>query len=137
MLLHDPASDGETWAAAHGTALEKLARVLYQIAFGHTSAALIIGLLALSEGLVDVVRASIIGSILGNVLLVAPILVLFSLLAPQRLDLIFSVVEIGALGLAAFLFSEITHDGELVWLEGLLLVLLYAMLAGTVFIFGA
>ena len=31
---------------------------------------LIIGLFALSEGLVDVVRASIIGSILGNVLLV-------------------------------------------------------------------
>src|SRR5712692_5043101 len=31
---------------------------------------LIIGIFALSEGLVDVVRASIIGSILGNVLLV-------------------------------------------------------------------
>src|SRR5579875_4026026 len=31
---------------------------------------LIIGLFALSEGLVDVVRASIIGSILGNILLV-------------------------------------------------------------------
>ena len=62
---------------------------------------------------------------------------LFCLLAPQGLDLIFSIVEIGALALAAFLFSEITHDGELIWLEGLLLVLLYTMLARTVFVFGA
>ena len=83
------------------------------------------------------VLAASAGSSIQIALLVAPILVLFSLLAPQRLDLIFSVVEIGALGLATFLFSEITHDGELVWLEGLLLVLLYAMLAGTVFVFGA
>ena len=83
------------------------------------------------------VLAASAGSSIQIALLVAPILVLFSLLEPQRLDLIFSIVEIGALGLAAFLFSEITHDGELVWLEGLLLVLLYAMLAGTVFVFGA
>jgi len=83
------------------------------------------------------VLAASAGSSIQIALLVAPILVLFSLLAPQRLDLIFSVVEIGALGLAAFLFSEITRDGELVWLEGLLLVLFYAMLAGTVFVFGA
>jgi len=83
------------------------------------------------------VLAASAGSSIQIALLVAPILVLFSLLAPHRLDLIFSVVEIGALGLAAFLFSEITRDGELVWLEGLLLVLLYGMLAGTVFVFGA
>jgi len=39
--------------------------------------------------------------------------------------------------LATFLFSEITKDGELVWLEGLLLILLYAIMGGTVFLFGA
>ena len=83
------------------------------------------------------VLAASAGSSIQIALLVAPILVLFSLLAPQRLDLIFSIIEIGALALAAFLFSEITRDGELVWLEGLLLILLYAMLAGTVFVFGA
>ena len=83
------------------------------------------------------VLAASAGSSIQIALLVAPILVLFSLLTPYRLDLIFSIVEIGALGLAAFLFSEITHDGELVWLEGLLLILLYTMLGGTVFVFGA
>jgi len=49
---------------------------------------------------------------------------------------VFSLVELGVLGLATFLFSEITKDGELVWLEGLLLILLYAMMGGTVFLFG-
>ncbi|HET8912382.1 MAG TPA: hypothetical protein VFN23_13005, partial [Ktedonobacteraceae bacterium] len=65
------------------------------------------------------------------------ILVLVSLFAPHRLDLVFSLIELAVLGLATFLFSEITKDGELVWLEGLLLILLYCIMAGTVFIFGA
>jgi Ca2+:H+ antiporter len=43
---------------------------------------------------------------------------------------------LGVLGLATLLFSEITKDGELVWLEGLLLILLYTMMGGTVFLFG-
>jgi Ca2+:H+ antiporter len=92
--------------------------------------------MALNKRMGMVLAASA-GSSIQIALLVAPILVLFSLLTQTRLDLIFSVVEIGVLGLAAFLFSEITRDGELVWLEGLLLVLLYAMMAMTVFVFGA
>ncbi|GER85166.1 hypothetical protein KTAU_38010 [Thermogemmatispora aurantia] len=83
------------------------------------------------------VLAASAGSSIQIALLVAPILVLCSLLAPQRLDLVFSIVEIAVLALGAFLFSEITHDGELVWLEGLLLILLYAIMGGTVFLFGA
>src|SRR5713226_2428860 len=70
-------------------------------------------------------------------LLMPPILVLVSLFMPHRLDLVFSVVELAVLGLATFLFSEITKDGELVWLEGLLLILLYGMMGGTVFLFGS
>jgi Ca2+:H+ antiporter len=82
------------------------------------------------------VLAASAGSSIQIALLVAPILVLISLFTAQRLDLIFNVVELVVLGLATFLFSEITKDGELVWLEGLLLILLYAMMAGTVFLFG-
>jgi Ca2+:H+ antiporter len=92
--------------------------------------------MALNKRMGMVLAASA-GSSIQIALLVAPLLVLFSLLTQQRLDLIFSVVEIGVLALAAFLFSEITKDGELVWLEGLLLVLLYTMMAATVFVFGA
>jgi Ca2+:H+ antiporter len=86
---------------------------------------------------IGMVLAASAGSSIQIALLVAPILVLLSLVAPKRLDLVFSVVELAVLGLATFLFSEITKDGELVWLEGLLLILLYMMMGGTVFLFGA
>jgi Ca2+:H+ antiporter len=83
------------------------------------------------------VLAASAGSSIQIALLMAPILVLVSLLTPKRLDLVFSIIELAVLGLATFLFSEITRDGELVWLEGLLLILLYAMMGGTVFLFGS
>lgn len=85
----------------------------------------------------EMVLAASAGSSIQIALLMTPLLVLVSLLTPVRLDLVFSLVELAVLGLATFLFSEITRDGELVWLEGLLLILLYAMMAGTVFVFGA
>jgi Ca2+:H+ antiporter len=83
------------------------------------------------------VLAATAGSSIQIALLVAPILVLISLLTPKRLDLVFSLVEIVVLGLGTFLYSEITQDGELVWLEGGLLILIYAMMGATVFLFGA
>jgi Ca2+:H+ antiporter len=89
------------------------------------------------EKRMGLVLAASAGSSIQIALLMAPILVLVSLVMPKRLDLVFSIVELAVLGLATFLFSEITRDGELVWLEGLLLILLYAMMGGTVFIFGA
>ena len=89
------------------------------------------------EKRMGMVLAASAGSSIQIALLMAPILVLVSLAMPMRLDLVFSIVELAVLGLATFLFSEITRDGELVWLEGLLLILLYAMMAGTVFVFGA
>ncbi|HEY3994194.1 MAG TPA: hypothetical protein VGM01_15100 [Ktedonobacteraceae bacterium] len=85
----------------------------------------------------EMVLAASAGSSIQIALLMAPILVLVSLATPVHLDFVFSIVELAVLGLATFLFSEITRDGELVWLEGLLLILLYAMMAGTVFLFGA
>ncbi len=91
--------------------------------------------MALNKRMGMVLAASA-GSSIQIALLVAPILVLISLFMQQRLDLVFNIVELAVLGLATFLFSEITKDGELVWLEGLLLMLLYAMMAGTVFLFG-
>jgi Ca2+:H+ antiporter len=86
---------------------------------------------------IGMVLAASAGSSIQIALLMAPILVLVSLFTPQRLDLVFSIIELAVLSLATFLFSEITRDGELVWLEGLLLMLLYAMMGGTVFLFGS
>lgn len=86
---------------------------------------------------IGMVLAASAGSSIQIALLVAPLLVLISLLTPKRLDLVFSIVELAVLGITTFLFSEITKDGELVWLEGLLLILLFGMMAGTVFTIGA
>lgn len=76
------------------------------------------------------------GSSIQIAMLMTPILVLLSLFMPVRLDLVFSVLELVVLALAMFLFSEITRDGEFVWVEGLLLVLVYAIMGGAVFLFG-
>ncbi len=86
---------------------------------------------------INMVLAASAGSSIQIALLMAPILVLVSLLMPKRLDLVFSVVELAVLALATFLFGEITKDGELVWLEGFLLILLYTMMGATVFLFGS
>ncbi len=85
---------------------------------------------------VGMVLAASAGSSIQIALLMAPVLVLVSLFMSKRLDLVFSIVELAVLGITTFLFSEITKDGELVWLEGLLLILLYLMMGATVFIFG-
>ncbi len=84
----------------------------------------------------SMVLAASAGSSIQIALLIAPILVLVSLVMPVRLNLVFSIVELAVLALTTFLFSEITRDGEFVWLEGLLLILLYAMMGGTIFLFG-
>ncbi len=86
---------------------------------------------------INMVLAASAGSSIQIALLMAPLLVLLSLFMPRRLDLVFSIIELAVLALATFLFAEITKDGELVWLEGFLLILLYAMMGGTVFLFGA
>ncbi len=85
---------------------------------------------------IGMVLAASAGSSIQIALLMAPVLVLVSLFAPKRLDLVFSIVELAVLGITTFLFSEITKDGELVWLEGMLLILLYGMMGATVFLFG-
>jgi Ca2+:H+ antiporter len=86
---------------------------------------------------IDMVLAATAGSSIQIALLVAPVLVLVSLLTNPHLNLLFSIVELAVLGLGTFLYAEITEDGELVWLEGALLILIYAVMAVTVFLFGA
>jgi Ca2+:H+ antiporter len=89
------------------------------------------------NGRIDMVLAATAGSSIQIALLVAPVLVLVSLLTNPHLNLLFSIVELAALGLGTFLYAEMTEDGELVWLEGALLILIYTVMAITVFIFGA
>ena len=70
----------------------------------------------------------------GLTLLVAPLLVLLGLVFGQWLTLVFNPLEIIAVGIAAFIFTIISIDGESNWLEGVQLLALYLMVA-TVFFF--
>jgi len=60
---------------------------------------------------------------------VAPLLVLMSLLFGKWLDLVFHPLEIIAVGVAAFVFTLVSIDGETNWLEGVQLLALYLMIA--------
>lgn len=61
-------------------------------------------------------------------LLVAPVLVFAGAVIGSPMDLLFSPFEVVAIGIAAFIGRTITMDGESNWLEGLLLIAVYAML---------
>jgi Ca2+:H+ antiporter len=85
----------------------------------------------------DITMAITAGSSIQVALLVAPVLVLLSLIYPifpQPLDLVFTRLELVILALVMVLYALISLDGESSWLEGLLLVAFYAMVAITFFL---
>ena len=75
------------------------------------------------------------GSSLQVALFVAPVLVLLGVLIGQPMDLVFTPLEIAAVAAAVGISSLIAIDGETNWLEGALLVLIYAILAVSFFEF--
>lgn len=71
-----------------------------------------------------------VGSTIQIALLVAPLLVLLSVFASHRLDLVFgNPLEMIAIAGAAFAVNAIAQDGETTWFEGLLLLAVYALFA--------
>jgi Ca2+:H+ antiporter len=70
------------------------------------------------------------GSALQVALFVAPVLVFASYLRPVRgpMDLLFSTFEVVAVILAALAARMVAEDGESNWLEGAMLLMLYAIL---------
>ncbi len=82
----------------------------------------------------DLALGIAVGSSLQIALFVAPVLVFASYLFPHQLNLEFSVPEIAAVVLAAFVTDQIARDGETHWLEGIQLLALYAII-GVLFYF--
>ena len=74
------------------------------------------------------------GSSVQVALLVAPLLVFFGLIVGQPMDLAFTMFEVVAVALAVWIASAIVFDGESTWLEGVYLLVVYAML-GVAFYF--
>ena len=82
----------------------------------------------------DLALGIAVGSSLQIALFVAPVLVFSSYLFPHQLNLEFTLPEIAAVVMAAFVTDQIAGDGESNWLEGVQLLALYLIL-GILFYF--
>ena len=69
-----------------------------------------------------------VGSSLQVALLVAPLLVFTSYLFGRPLDLLFTTFEIAAVALSIAIVNLVALDGESNWMEGVLLIAVYAIL---------
>jgi Ca2+:H+ antiporter len=79
----------------------------------------------------DLALGITIGSSTQIALFVAPLLVFASFAMEKHLDLVFSLPEVVAVSVSAWIVSLVAHDGECHWLEGALLLALYAILGIT------
>ncbi|MEO3947560.1 calcium/proton exchanger [Gorillibacterium sp. CAU 1737] len=75
-----------------------------------------------------------VGSSLQIALFVAPVLVFISFFLGQEMDLVFSLYELAAIGVAALIAISISRDGKTHWYEGVLLIAVYLIL-GLAFFF--
>ncbi|HET7551532.1 MAG TPA: calcium/proton exchanger [Gemmatimonadaceae bacterium] len=76
-----------------------------------------------------------VGSSVQVALLVAPLLVFAGLLFGQPMDLAFTTFEVASVALAVWIGAAIVIDAESNWLEGALLLSVYAILAVAFFFF--
>ncbi|TYP72683.1 calcium/proton exchanger [Paenibacillus methanolicus] len=69
-----------------------------------------------------------VGSSLQIALFVAPVLVFVSMLFGETMDLVFTTIELAAIGVAVFIATSISRDGRTNWYEGALLLFVYVIL---------
>jgi Ca2+:H+ antiporter len=74
------------------------------------------------------------GSALQIALFVAPVLVFASYLRDRPMDLLFTSMEVLAVVLAVVVARMVAEDGESNWLEGAMLLMIYAILAVVFFV---
>ena len=77
----------------------------------------------------DLAYGIAVGSSLQIALFVAPLLVFASYLFGAPLDLIFTPFEVAAVTMSVLVVGFVAADGELNWMEGVMLVGVYLMLA--------
>jgi Ca2+:H+ antiporter len=89
-----------------------------------------VGVRFAAQGRPDYALSSILNSPLQVALLLTPALVLASrAVGPAQLSLVLAPILVAALGLAALAVIVVVYDGEYVWLEGVALIGLYAIVA--------
>ncbi len=85
------------------------------------------------KGQMDLSLQIALGSSTQIALLIGPLLVFVGVLMGQGMNLVFTPLEVAALGLSTLVASIITLDGESHWFEGVQLLAVYAMVAVAVF----
>jgi len=81
----------------------------------------------------DVALGITVGSSTQIALFVAPVLVFAGYFMGEWVDLVFTMQEVAAVAVSAWIVSLVSHDGESHWLEGILLLAVYAILGVTFF----
>ncbi len=76
-----------------------------------------------------------IGSSIQVALLIAPLLVILGMVFDQPMDLAFSTMEVASIALSVGVASSVIRDAESNWLEGVFLLLAYAILGVAFFFF--
>jgi len=74
-----------------------------------------------------------VGSSMQVALFVAPVLVFASYLFGSPMNLLFTPLEVVAIGVSVAIVTLIAQDGESNWMEGVLLLAVYAILGITFF----
>ncbi|CAM4254008.1 calcium/proton exchanger [Paenibacillus tarimensis] len=69
-----------------------------------------------------------IGSSLQIALFVAPVLIFISALFGRTMDIVFTPIELTAIGVSVFIAKSISRDGSTNWYEGALLLMVYVIL---------
>jgi Ca2+:H+ antiporter len=69
-----------------------------------------------------------VGSSLQIALFVAPVLIFVSHMFGKPMDILFTVIELAAIGVSVFIAKSIIQDGQTNWYEGVLLIAVYAIL---------
>lgn len=77
----------------------------------------------------DLALSITVGSSTQIALLVAPLLVFVGFVSGQRMDLVFTEFEVIGLAITILAVRNLTHDGESHWMEGVMLVAIYLILA--------
>ncbi len=91
-------------------------------------------LLMARKNQMDLAVGIALGSAQQVALFVAPVLVFVSYLRPEPMDLLFTTMEVVAVILGVLVAHMVAQDGESNWLEGVMLLVLYALLAMAFFV---
>ena len=81
------------------------------------------------QGKQELVMAATVGSTIQMVLFVAPMLVFTGLFVGESMNLSFSMFEVVSIVLAIIIAREIINAGKATWIEGLMLLATYLILA--------